>query len=544
MSVLAAVRKHPFAVAGTTAACLLVGLILGLVRAPTYTAKTQLYVQIHADDAAAVANVAEASAALAPAYSRLVHARAVVAPVAARLGMAERDVVSSVSASPIPVSPVVRVRGTSRSRERAVALANLTAGSLTRHVQEINRVSGSAQTLLRSFENATREYTAANQARLRAETLYAANPTAALRVKLNRAGAAAQAAQLRLETARARYAAAQAAPVVGLTSLGDAQSASSDKLSKLELLLFICLLGGLAIGIGAAVLLEFLAARVHTSEEMTDTLGLELLAAVPLPRKGSFGEQGLVMLQSPESLDAEAFRILRMNLELANVDAGARAFLFVSALKGEGKTTTACNVGAALALAGRRVVVVDCDVRQAAVARAFGLEGEPGLGDLVLHPRRYELPDVLARIHVASAAPRVNGFHRQAEEDVRLAGLDVLPVGERPEHPGEFVVDPRFGQVLAELKLRYEFVVIDSPPLLVVGDAMATAKHADTVVAVARRDYVSSRDLREFRRMLDTLPCRPLGFVLTRAPARKSRYSGYEPVQYRSPALGAREPVA
>jgi Mrp family chromosome partitioning ATPase/capsular polysaccharide biosynthesis protein len=533
VSVVEAARKHLMVVVGTTFACLAVGLVFGLVRAPSYTATTQLYVQVQATEAADVANIAEASAALAPAYSRLVHAGAVVGPVARQLRMTPTDVVSHTSASPIPVSPVVRIRADARSAERAISLANLTAESLAQHVRAMNEASGTAEALLQRFEQATRAYGAARDVQLRLEKLYATTPTAAIRAALDASRAAAETAQLKLETARARYATAEAAPILGLTSLGQAQSATSDKWSKLALLLFICLLAGLAIGVAVATLLEVRSARVHTSQEMMETLGLEMLAAVPLPQKGLAGEKSLVMLQNPDSLDAEAYRVLRMNLELLSLESGARTFVFVSALKGEGKTTTVCNLAAALALAGRRVVIVDGDVRQAAVARALGLEGLPGLADVVQWPHRLELSDVIARVGVAE-----NGADRGGDGAMSVADVDVVPVGDLPSHPGEFAVDSRFGQVLEELSLSYEFVLIDTPPLLVVGDAMAIATRADAVIPVARLDYVSSRDLREFRRVIDALPCQPVGFVLTGAPTRAGRYRGYEPAHN-----GAREPV-
>jgi non-specific protein-tyrosine kinase len=392
----------------------------------------------------------------------------------------------------------------------------------------MNQGSGTEETLLRAFQRATRAYMAAHATELRLQQAYATRPTRAVRSSLDRATAVAQTSQLKLDTARGRYQAAENTPLPALTSLDRAESASSDKWSKLELLLFLGVLAGLVIGAGLATLLEVVSARVHTSDAIGETLGLELLARVPPPGKDLLGRDGLVMLQSPESLDAEAFRVLRMHLEFVSLESGARTFVFISALEDEGKTTTVCNLAVALALAGRRVVLVDGDVRQGAIAQALGLEGLPGLGDLVERSHRHALADVIAHVGVRGVLPG------GGDGAVRVADVDVLPVGRLPKHPGEFAADPKVGRVLDELRVEYEFVLIDTPPLLVVGDAMAIAARSDAVIPIARLNYHSARDLNEFRRLLDAMPSEPIGFVLTGAAPRGARYRTYQPAQFQT----------
>jgi Mrp family chromosome partitioning ATPase len=530
LRVVDAVRNHPAVVAGITLGCMLLGLLAAVVRPPTYTATTQLYVQVRATDPVAVANIAEAAAALAPAYSRVVHAAAVVDPVARRLGMSPTAVASSVSASPIPVSPVVRVRATASSARRAIQLANLTASGLTRHVQAMNEGSGTEQALLQGFQRATTAAIAATAAQGRLQRAYAAHPTPAARTAVDRATAALRTAQLEVDSARARYQAAETAPLPALISLDQAASATSDKVSKLELLVFLCFLAGLAIGTAAATLLEMVTSRVHTSDAMSESLGLELLARIPPPRKGVLGSKQLVMLQSPDSLEAEAFRVLRMHIEFVSLESGARTFVFASALEGEGRTTTVCNLAVALALAGRRVVVVDGDIRQSGVAPALGLErGLPGLAEIVQRPDEFQLTDAIAHVGLPRSAAPGSG-----NGATRVGDVDVLPAGQLATHPGEFAADPRLGEVLDELRLRYEFVLIDTPPLLIAADAMAIASRADAAVPVARLGFAPSRDLREFRRLIEAMPCRSIGFVLTGAPARTTRLPTFERVQVRT----------
>jgi non-specific protein-tyrosine kinase len=230
------------------------------------------------------------------------------------------------------------------------------------------------------------------------------------------------------------------------------------------------------------------------------------------------------MLQSPDSIDAEAFRMLRMHLELVSLESGARTFVFVSALEKEGKTTTVCNLAVALGRAGRRVVLVDGDLRKGAVARAFGLAGSRGLTDVVAG--RHDLAEAITRVRVD---PEATG-----PDDTRAEHVSVLPVGPRPEHPGELAADQEIGRVLDELRLEYDFILIDTPPLLTVGDAMAMAARSDAVIPVARLNYHSARDLREFRRALQAMPSQPIGFVLTGARSR-ARYAVQTHVELRTP---------
>jgi Mrp family chromosome partitioning ATPase len=151
------------------------------------------------------------------------------------------------------------------------------------------------------------------------------------------------------------------------------------------------------------------------------------------------------------------------------------------------------------------------------------------LGDLVERSHRHALTDVIAHVGVRGALPG------EGNGAVRVADVDVLPVGRLPKHPGEFAADPKVGRVLDELRLEYEFVLIDTPPLLVVGDAMAIAARADAVIPVARLDYHSARDLNEFRRLLDAMPSEPIGFVLTGAAPRSARYPTYQPAPFHAP---------
>lgn len=141
---------------------------------------------------------------------------------------------------------------------------------------------------------------------------------------------------------------------------------------------------GILVGVGGAILWSRLDTRLRSSDEVQARLGLPLLARLPEPpRKLRSGAQ-LVTLAEPDSVDAEAFRILATNLEFTNLDYGARSIMVTSALEREGKSTSVANLAVSVAQTGRHVVLVDMDLRRASLARFFGLEGEAGLTHVAL----------------------------------------------------------------------------------------------------------------------------------------------------------------
>ena len=141
---------------------------------------------------------------------------------------------------------------------------------------------------------------------------------------------------------------------------------------------------GLVIGVGLAFLRDALNTRVRSAEEVQEKLGLALLSRVPEPPKDLRGGAGIVMLARPEAPEAEAYRIAATNLGFVNLDRGARTIMFTSALRGEGKSTTAANVAVALARSGARVILVDLDLKRPSQARLFGLGKGPGFTNVAL----------------------------------------------------------------------------------------------------------------------------------------------------------------
>jgi Mrp family chromosome partitioning ATPase len=281
------------------------------------------------------------------------------------------------------------------------------------------------------------------------------------------------------------------------------------------------------LGIGLAFARDALDTRVRSADDVGDELGIPLLARLPAPRKNLRKTNALVMMADPRGHQSEAFRMLRSNLEFVNLDRGARSILVTSALEKEGKSTTVSNLAVTLARAGKRVVLVDLDLRRPAVRQFFGIDADhPGVTNVVLGQVALEqaLVDVFhttgdGGVDYMDRLPSNGNGHGSPTVDVPSGVLAVLVAGASPPDPGEFVGSPRMARLLADLALRFDFVLIDTPPLLSVGDAMTLSAHVDGMIAVARLELLKRPVLQELARALATCPSLKLGYIVTGAEA-------------------------
>jgi polysaccharide biosynthesis transport protein len=289
---------------------------------------------------------------------------------------------------------------------------------------------------------------------------------------------------------------------------------------------------GLILGIAGAYLRNALDTNLRDVREVGSLLGLPLLGTI---REYGKHPRPLAMLEAPHGPEAEAYRILRANLDFANIDRSARVVLVTGAVDGEGRSTTAANLAVAVALAGRSVVLADIDLRHPALDKLFELEGRPGLTDVALG--HTSLNDALAPIQIG---PRDSSTSLSGSPS--LGTLHVLPSGPTPIDSGEFVGTQAVAELVSELSERADLVLLDAPPLLPVGDARTLTRIADALLIVTNLDIVRRPMLQELVQVLGAVPTRVLGFVATGAMTeRPDAYSGYyrRPLFRRSPERAA-----
>ena len=240
------------------------------------------------------------------------------------------------------------------------------------------------------------------------------------------------------------------------------------------------------------------------------------------------------MMEEPSGLHAEAFRILRTNIEFSVLDSSVRTVMITSAVEQEGKSTTIANLAVALARGGQSVALVDLDLRRPYVDKFFDLGERPGITQVALG--RATLAEALVHVPIASMKPSAqlrprydmsgNG-HSNGNESGVGGRLFVLGSGPIPPDPGEFVASHALRSVLLQLQEVAEVILIDAPPLLRVGDAMVLSAKVDAILLATRMEKLRRPMLTELHRLLAASPARVLGFVVTGAEAEEGYGYGY-----------------
>lgn len=305
------------------------------------------------------------------------------------------------------------------------------------------------------------------------------------------------------------------------------------------------LLAGLAVGLAFVFGADALDRSIKTVDEAESTLGLPVFAAVPetteegpvskLKRRSKvLGNSNYrVVVETPESPAAEAFRNLRAALSLLGPEVERKVSLFTSALPGEGKSFTSANFSLALAQQGYRVLLVDGDLRRPNMHKIFRFpnarnnsdeDNPPGVTDCLV-----------GEADVASAARQIPpGEIQLVDEDIELTGkilaatggqLSVLAGGRRAPNPAEILAGPFFGQLITEAAKIFDRVVVDSAPILAVSDTLLMTPHVQTVCIVVRAANTPRLAVRRAISLLAKSGIRPAGLVLNRL--RRSRGVGY-----------------
>jgi non-specific protein-tyrosine kinase len=283
---------------------------------------------------------------------------------------------------------------------------------------------------------------------------------------------------------------------------------------------------GVVLGVALALLAEALDRRVRSEEELEELLQLPLIARVPPPPRHLADANELVILADPDSVEAESIRRLKTSLEFLNLERGARTIMVTSAVPREGKSTTIANLAIAFARSGREVALVDLDIRRPSLHRFFHTGVSFGITEVLAGTetvagalRPIPLPDASS----AASVPSTNGKRSRAavaaaDAPEGKSTLSLLPAGTVPPGGAESLVDflenERLTSVFEELASQFDLVLVDTPPLLAVGDAMALTAKVDAMALVLHAG-VQRPVVKELSRVLQSSQAPTLGFVLT-----------------------------
>lgn len=272
---------------------------------------------------------------------------------------------------------------------------------------------------------------------------------------------------------------------------------------------------GLLLGLSLAFFVDRLDRRLRSPEDAERAFELPVIGCIPPGVVVSAKQHGGAVPASA----VEAFRSLRANLKYVNGDQELRSILITSAAPGDGRTTTAWHLAAAAAEAGTRVLLVEADLRQPRLRHALGLEGE---GDLVqaLTTQRDLSGDIQpVQLEWGTDSGANGGGPDRA--------VDVVPAGPPQSDPSYLLASERMRQLLVVAKERYGLVVIDTPPLLAVSDAVSLLPEVSGAVVVVRIGHTTRNDAYLLAERLRNLRVRPLGVVVNNSEQVEALYSSY-----------------
>jgi len=272
-------------------------------------------------------------------------------------------------------------------------------------------------------------------------------------------------------------------------------------------ILILSALLGLVLGAGLVLLREMRQSTFRQARELEALTGRTVMGQVPLLPAKARGDVLRYLVEKPASAAAEAVRNLRTSVLLANVDQDQKVILMTSSVPGEGKTSVSFALAQNLAMMGKSVLLIEGDLRR----RVFN----------------HYLPGVPAdQKGLAAVLTGEAGFDAAVIHDAQT-GADIL-LGDRAKaNAADLFSSERFAAFLDEMRARYDFVLIDTPPVLVVPDARIVAKVTDAVLFVVRWDATTQAQVRESMRMFDTVGQRVTGLVLNQIDPKGMKRYGY-----------------
>jgi len=271
-------------------------------------------------------------------------------------------------------------------------------------------------------------------------------------------------------------------------------------------LLSIAFLGSVVFGVFAAFGIERLDVGFRTGSQYEKLTRIPVLGLAPDLENGELPQD--VVVQRPVSSYAESIRSIRTALRYSDVDNPPKVVMITSSLPDEGKTTFSVSFARSVAKSGERVLLIDCDLRRPAISKFFNAEAEPGLLSL--------FDDKASKANKASAI-------RIDEE----SGMHFIPVGSKTSNPQDLLGSKHMKALLDVMRERYDLIVLDTPPLLAVSDALVLSHYADATIFLTRWARTPRAVVQGALKSFRTIGSKLAGAVLTRVDMRSHSTYGY-----------------
>ena len=214
----------------------------------------------------------------------------------------------------------------------------------------------------------------------------------------------------------------------------------------------------------------------------------------------------LITLNESKSMVAESYRMFRTNLNYVNVDKRNQVLLFTSSLTEEGKTTTIANTAITFAMDGHKTCLIECDLRKARVHDVFALERNKGLTNILTE----QIP-----------------FLEVIQPIEECPGLDVITAGPLPPSPSELLGSKRIEVLMDELRMTYDKILIDAPPILSVTDALVLNRLVDGVILVVAANETKKETVRKSLKALSKVEANLIGTLISKMDVKRNGYYSY-----------------
>lgn len=330
------------------------------------------------------------------------------------------------------------------------------------------------------------------------------------------------------ETARIRIAAEQG----GVTVIDEPTMPEKPIGTSKGRKLMAGLLMALALGVGLCAFVDYLDNTVKEENDVRRTLGLPVFGTIPLltpeqtdwsgtkrqpnPRASSNRNGDLLLTNFPsKSRAAEAYRALKISLQFEAQDKGLKCFVISSPAAVEGKSLTTSNLGISFAQSDLKTLLIDGDLRRSILHRYFGLERKPGLTDYLYQEASWE----------------------EVVRDTGIPNLTVLPAGSSSPNPAELLASQRMKRLMADLRDKYDLILVDSPPIMVCADSLVLGSQSDGMLLVAKIESTNLAALQHAADSIRRLDVKIIGVILNQAGLRFGlpyyyAYRYYKPYSY------------
>ena len=246
----------------------------------------------------------------------------------------------------------------------------------------------------------------------------------------------------------------------------------------------------------------------YFDDSLTDNDNVESEVEMPIVAKiyKDFNNVDLIVDSKPNAAASECFRTLRTNLQFSEVDSALKTLLVTSTLPSEGKSFVSANLATSFAQSGKKVLVIDCDLRKGRQHKIFKINSRYGLSNLLIS--------------------NINSYMEYVVP-TKIENLSIIPRGVFPPNPSELLNSKKMISLLDELKKHFDIIILDGAPLLGISDSLILSSLVDKVLLVGSFGHTPKTELKNMKKALDTVGANVAGCVINNATARKHGYGDY-----------------